>query len=110
MSDLRIVAKAMNDLADDWHWLILRDAQPLEPQRYYVSSAATACGLLVVEGPRAVRLYDMGAPDEPTCEACRADGWSDALIADIEEALGAADPLPVESPVPQETPAGSAAS
>lgn len=99
MGNIRIVAKAMNDLADDWHWLILHDAEQIEPQRYLVSSAGTACGLLVVDRPRSVRLYDMGAPDEPTCEQCLGDGWSDALTADLEEALRRAEEVPDAEPV-----------
>lgn len=102
MTELRIVAKAMNDLADEWHWVVLHDAQELEPRRYFVSSADTICGLLVVDRPRAVRLYDMGAPDEPTCPRCLEGGVPAGLIAEIEELLRETE----EAEEPATAPAG----
>lgn len=110
MSDLRIVAKAMNDLADDWHWLVLRDAEQVEPRRYAVSSAHTACGLLVVDEPRIVRLYDMGAPAEPTCERCR-EGESPALrqAREVVEAAVAGAEIPEAIPASSLAGAGAGA-
>ena len=61
MADVRIVAKAMDDLADDWHWVLLRDAQELEPRLYHAQQVGTACGLLIAGTPQQVRLFDMGA-------------------------------------------------
>ena len=65
MADHRIVAKAMNDLADDWHWVVLRDAHELEPRVYLARTVDTVCGILIDAGPRRVRLYDTGAPSDP---------------------------------------------
>ena len=47
MADHRIVAKAMNDLADDWHWVVLRDAHELEPRVYLARTVDTICGILM---------------------------------------------------------------
>ena len=95
MPDHRIVAKAMNDLADDWHWVVLRDAQQLEPAVYLARAVDTICGILIDPGPRRVRLYDTGAPPEPTCRACLDDGLDRGLRAQISEALEAAEAMPV---------------
>ena len=95
MPDHRIVAKAMNDLADDWHWVVLRDAQLLEPAVYIARVVDTICGILIDAGPRRVRLYDTGAPPEPTCPACLEDGLDRGLRAQIAEALEAAEAMPV---------------
>ena len=74
MSDVRIVAKAMDDIADDWHWVLLRDAQELEPRLYHAQQVGTGCGLLISSTPQHVRLFDMGAPSEPTCPPCLESG------------------------------------
>jgi hypothetical protein len=79
VADVRIVAKAMDDLADDWHWVLLRDAQELEPRLYHAQQVGTACGLLISSTPQQVRLFDMGAPSEPTCPRCLEDGGGAAL-------------------------------
>ena len=94
MSEVRIVGKAMDDLADDWHWVVLHDAEELEPRLYAVGRVDTVCGLLISDRPRKVRLFDMGAPEEPTCARCLDDGLPPGLRAQIEEALevGAAAP------------------
>ena len=44
MSDVRIVAKAMDDLADDWHWVLLHGAEELEPRLYYVQRSGPSAG------------------------------------------------------------------
>ncbi|MSP21872.1 MAG: hypothetical protein EXR66_02450 [Dehalococcoidia bacterium] len=95
MPDHRIVAKAMNDLADDWHWVVLRDAQQLEPAVFLASTVDTICGVLIDAGPRRVRLYDTGAPSEPTCVACLEDGLDRGLRGQISEAIEAAKAMPV---------------
>jgi hypothetical protein len=95
MADQRIVAKAMNDLADDWHWVVLHDAHELEPRLFVVSSVDTICGLLINPSPTRVRLYDTGAPPEPTCPVCLGDGLDADLRTQIEEALEAAEAVPV---------------
>lgn len=95
MADHRIVAKAMNDLADDWHWVVLRDAHELEPRVYLARTVDTVCGILIDAGPRRVRLYDTGAPSEPTCPACLEDGFDIGLRAQISEAIEAAEALPL---------------
>ena len=95
MPDHRIVAKAMNDLADDWHWVVLRDAQELEPRLFLARTVDTVCGILIDAGPRRVRLYDTGAPSEPTCPACLEDGFDRGLRTQIAEVLEAAEALPL---------------
>ncbi len=79
MSDVRIVAKAMDDLADDWHWVLLHGAEELEPRLYYVQRVGTVCGLLIAAAPQQVRLFDMGAPAEPTCPRCLEQGGGSVL-------------------------------
>ncbi len=74
MPDVRIVAKAMDDLADDWHWVVLHDAEEMETRLYYAQRVGTVCGLLIASVPQQVRLFDMGAPPEPTCPPCLAQG------------------------------------
>lgn len=95
MADVRIVGKAMDDLADDWHWVLLVGAQALEPRVYFAQLVRTACGLLLSDTPRVVRLFDMGAPAEPTCPRCRGDGLDPALRAAIIEAIESAEAVPV---------------
>lgn len=93
MSEMRVVAKAMNDLADDWHWVVLHDAEEIEPGLYAARQVVTVCGLLISGVPRRVRLFDMGAPDEPTCRACLDEGLSPGLVEEIERVIeGAGTP------------------
>ena len=96
MADVRIVGKAMNDLADDWHWVVLHDTQQIEPTVYFASSVDTVCGILISSTAQRVRLYDMGAPDSPTCQACLDDGLSPDLRAQIEQVMEEA----VRTPAP----------
>ena len=98
MADVRIVGKAMNDLADDWHWVLLIDATPLEERVYHAVRVKTACGLPISDVPRVVRLFDMGAPAEPTCPRCLGDGLSPALRAAVNEALEQAERQPAPAP------------
>lgn len=84
MADVRIVAKAMDDLADDWHWVLLRGAQELEPRLYHAQQVGTACGLLISSTPQRVRLFDMGAPPEPTCPRCLEDGGGGTALREAE--------------------------
>jgi hypothetical protein len=93
--DKRIVAKAMNDLADDWHWVVLHNAAELEPSLFIASSVDTICGILIAPSPTRVRLYDTGAPEQPTCDACLQDGLDRGLRAQISEAIEAAEAAPV---------------
>lgn len=97
MPDKRVVAKAMNDLADEWHWVVLHDAEEVESGLYATSQVVTLCGLLISGVPRRVRLFDMGAPDTPTCRACldggSEEGLSEGLVKEIEQVLeGAGTP------------------
>lgn len=87
MADVQIVGKAMDDLADDWHWLVLVDAQPVEERVYYTSRVRTKCGLLISGTPRVVRLFDMGAPDAPTCPRCLDGALDPSLRQAIEDAI-----------------------
>ena len=79
MSDVWIVAKAMDDLADDWHWVVLHDAEELEPRLYHAQRVGTVCGLLIASVPQQVRLFDMGAPPEPTCPRCVTESGGSVL-------------------------------
>ena len=98
MADMRIVAKALEDFGDDWHWVVLHDAEPRGERRYYASAVDTVCGIVLDESGVVVTLHDTGAPDEPNCPQCRAGGISPSLRADLERALEEAEavPLPVE--------------
>ena len=87
MPDVRIVAKAMDDLADDWHWVLLVDATELEHRVFHAMLVKTRCGLMISSTPRVVRLFDMGAPDAPTCPRCLDGGLDPALRAAISEVL-----------------------
>ncbi len=95
MGDMRFVGKAMDDLADEWHWVVLRGAEELEPRLYLAGRVDTVCGILISDRPRRVRLFDMGAPDEPTCPRCRGGGVPPGILADVREALERADREPV---------------
>jgi len=99
MADVSIVAKAMNDLADDWHWVLLVDATELEPRLYHATRVRTKCGLAISDVPRTVRLFDMGAPSEPTCPKCLQGDLAPGLRAAISEVLRQAEEVP--------TPAGA---
>lgn len=87
MPDIQIVAKAMNDLADDWHWVTLVGATELEPRVFRVLQVRTRCGLMISATPRVVQLFDMGAPDAPTCPRCLEDGLDPGLRAAISEVI-----------------------
>ncbi|MEZ4553211.1 MAG: hypothetical protein R3B59_04815 [Dehalococcoidia bacterium] len=87
MPDVRVVAKAMNDLADDWHWVTLVEATELEPRVFRALQVRTRCGIVISSEPRVVQLFDMGAPDEPTCPRCIEGGMDPALRAAISEVL-----------------------
>ena len=97
MSEVRFVGKAMDDLADDWHWVVLHHAEELEPRVYLAGSVDTVCGISITDTPRRVRLFDMGAPDEPTCARCLDDGLPPGLRAEIREAIERAESAPVEA-------------
>jgi len=87
MPDVRVVAKAMNDLADDWHWVMLVEATELEPRVFRALQVRTRCGIVISSEPRVVQLFDMGAPDEPTCPRCLEGGLDPALRAAISEVI-----------------------
>ena len=91
MADVTIVAKAMNDLADDWHWVVLVNATLMEPRVYRTSRVRTQCGLAISDTPRVVRLFDMGAPELPTCPKCLEGELGGSLRQAIEEALEAGE-------------------
>jgi hypothetical protein len=95
MADVRVVGKAMNDLADEWHWVVLHDAHELEPRLYVAASVDTVCGILISDAPQRVRLFDMGAPDEPTCRRCLDGGLDPGLRAEIVRVLEEAELVPV---------------
>jgi hypothetical protein len=95
--DVRIVGKAMDDLADDWHWVVLHGAEELEPRLYFTGRVDTVCGILIADRPQRVRLFDMGAPDEPTCARCRDEGMPPGILADVREALERAETAPAEA-------------
>ena len=94
MADVQIVAKAMDDLADDWHWVVLVNAEELEPRVYRASRVRTKCGYSISDVPRVVRLFDMGAPDQPTCPRCLGDGLDAGLRAAISEVIEEAERTP----------------
>ena len=97
MAELRIVAKALNDLGDDWHWVVLHDAQQLDEAEVYVAKYVdTICGISISGTPQRVRLYDMGAPDEPTCQSCLDQGLAPGLRAQISEAIESVEAVPLE--------------
>ena len=87
MADVQIVAKAMDDLADDWHRVVLVNASEVEPRVYRTALVRTKCGLLISGSPRVVRLFDMGAPDAPTCPRCLDGALSPSLRQAIEDAI-----------------------
>ena len=96
MADKRIVAKALDDFGDDWHWVILHAAQELEADTYRASGVSTVCGIWLDEGNVTVTLHDTGAPDEPTCPRCLDGGLDPSLAASVREALEVGDT--VEAP------------
>lgn len=100
MADVSIVAKAMNDLADDWHWVVLVDPVEVEPRVFRTSRVRTKCGLHISDVPRVVRLFDMGAPDEPTCPRCLEGGLDAGLRAQINEVLREAEEVPAGAGAP----------
>ena len=95
MADVRIVAKALDDFGDDWHWVILHGAESRGERRYFTTLVDTICGILLDEGGVTVTLVDTGAPDEPNCPRCCGDGIDPALRADIERVLEEAELVPV---------------
>ena len=95
MSDMRIVAKALDDFGDDWHWVILHDVEPRGERRYYARLVDTICGIVLDEGGAVVTLVDTGAPDTPNCPRCQGDGLSPALRAELERVLEEAEAVPV---------------
>jgi hypothetical protein len=89
---MRIVAKLLEDFAGDWHWVELVNARELDPEQrlYEIDGAHTVCGIRL-SGPTRTRLHDTGAPSEPDCAGCLAEGGSGlspSVMRDLEEALG----------------------
>ncbi|MEI7926176.1 MAG: hypothetical protein WCI61_08335 [Chloroflexota bacterium] len=95
MTDVRIVGKALDDFGDDWHWVILHDAEPRGERRYYTRLVDTICGIHLDEGGVVVTLVDTGAPDSPDCPQCQAAGLGPSLRAQIEQVLEEAELVPV---------------
>ena len=95
MADVRIVGKALDDFGDDWHWVILHDAEPRGERRYFTRLVDTICGIRLDEGGVTVTLVDTGAPDEPNCPQCQQSGVGPGLRAQIEQVLEEADLVPV---------------
>jgi hypothetical protein len=89
--DKRIVAKALEDFGDDWHWVILHAARELGPDTYHASGVSTVCGIWLDEGSVTVTLHDTGAPNEPTCPRCLDGGLAPSLAASVREALEVGD-------------------
>ena len=96
VADVRIVAKAMDDLADDWHWVLLVAATEVEPRVFHAVRVRTACGITISGEPRIVRLFDMGAPETPTCPRCLEREFSPGLRAAINQAIEQGERTPVE--------------
>lgn len=94
---MRIVAKALDDFGDDWHWVILHDADERGPRRYFASRVDTVCGIVLDEGGVTVTLHDTGAPDQPNCPRCLGDGLSPSLREELERVLENAEVAPVAS-------------
>lgn len=88
----------MNDLADDWHWVVLSPAEEVEPKVFLAGTVRTACGIPISDTPRRVRLFDMGAPDAPTCPRCLDGGLSPGLRAQVEAAIEAGEAVPETAP------------
>mgnify|MGYP006283627151 FL=1 len=95
MSDVRIVGKALDDFGDDWHWVILHDAEPRGERRYWTRLVDTICGIRLDEGGVVVTLVDTGAPDAPDCPRCQGSGLGPDLRAQIEQVLEEAELVPV---------------
>ena len=95
MAEVRIVAKALEDFGDDWHWVVLHDAEQRGDRAYWASSVDTICGIALAEGGVVVTLVDTGAPDSPNCTRCLSEGVSPGLRLALDEALEAARALPV---------------
>lgn len=70
MSDLTIVATALDDLGGPWHSVVLHDAEHIGPALVRCNGIDTVCGIQFTEGSTTVSLVDTGAPDAPTCPAC----------------------------------------
>ena len=77
---------ALDDFGDDWHWVILHDAEPRGERRYYTTLVDTICGIHLDEGGVAVTLVDTGAPDQPTCPQCLGTDVGPGLRAAIASA------------------------
>lgn len=99
MTDVRVVAKAMDDLADDWHWVLLIDAVEIEPRVFHAALVKTRCGLSISSVPRVVQLFDMGAPEHPTCPRCLDGEIDPGLRAAISEVIESSERAPVTSRV-----------
>ena len=95
MAEMRLVAKALNDFGDDWHWVILHEVEPRGDRRFFASRVDTICGILLDEGGVVVTLHDTGAPDQPNCPRCLGQGVDPALRAEIERVLEEAEAAPV---------------
>ncbi|MBM4409894.1 MAG: hypothetical protein FJ037_00965 [Chloroflexi bacterium] len=95
MAEVRIVAKALEDFGDDWHWVVLHDAEPRGERAYWASSVDTICGIAMAEGGIVVTLHDTGAPDQPDCTRCLNEGVSPGLRLALDEVLEVAEALPV---------------
>ena len=95
MANVRIVAKALDDFGDDWHWVILHDVEPRGERRYYARLVDTICGIVLDEGGAVVTLVDTGAPDTPNCPRCQGAGLGPELRAEIERVLEQAEAVPV---------------
>jgi len=92
---MRIVAKALDDFGDDWHWMILHDAEEQSARRFFASRVDTVCGIVLDEGGVTVTLHDTVAPDQPNCPRCLGEGLSPSLRAELERVLEEADVAPV---------------
>ena len=95
MAEMRIVAKALDDFGDDWHWVILHDAESRGGSRYWASHVDTICGIAMAEGGVVVTLHDTGAPERPDCRRCLGDGLGDALREQVEAVLERVEAAPV---------------
>lgn len=95
MAEVRIVAKALDDFGDDWHWVVLHDAEPRGGRAYWASSVDTICGIALAEGGVVVTLHDTGAPDQPDCARCLTKGVSPGLRQALDEVLEVVQAVPI---------------
>lgn len=76
-----IVAKAANDIGDDWHWVVLEGAVRTTSGTVLAENVRTVCGRHL-EVNAEVHLMDAGAPAMPTCPPCIDSGLRPTAVAE----------------------------